>query len=89
MTLLDILGLIGSLLFFIKIGIHIYIRRMVDKEFDLGAFGQYTNPVLFFPITDEVTGTLKSLKTTGNILYLIAIILILTFIVGCNMHYLN
>lgn len=86
MNFVDIFGVIGILLFFIKIGIHIYVKRKVDKDFHLGALGQFTNPVLFFPITDDVVGYLKLVKRAGNVIYLAAIILILTFLIGTNLH---
>ncbi len=86
MGFINTLGVAGVLLFFIKIGIHIYIKRRVDKKFHYGAFGQFTNLVLFFPITDQVRGRLKLLKIVGNIGYLAAIVLILVFVVGVNLH---
>jgi hypothetical protein len=86
MDLIDILGYIGMSLFFIKLGLHIYIKRRVDKKFDFGAFGQYSSPVLFFPVTDEVAGKLKILKKIANVIYVIAILLVIVFFIGANMH---
>ena len=86
MNLVDTFGVVGILLFFIKIGIHIYIKRKVDKKFHLGALGPFTNPVLFSPITDDVAGYLKPVKSVGNVIYLISITLILVFVIGTNLH---
>jgi len=89
MNTVEILGFVGVLLFFIKIAVHVFIKRKVDKWFHLGAFGQYSNPVLFFPITDDVTGYLKPIKKVGNVSYFIAIVLILIFVIGTNLHRKN
>ena len=86
MNLTDTVGVVGIIFLFIKIGIHIYIKRKVDKKFRVGAFGQFTNPILFFPITDIVSGYLKPVRILGNITYIIAIILILIFLIGTNFH---
>jgi hypothetical protein len=86
MNLLDTFGIAGVLLFFGKIGIHIYIKRSLDKKFRFGAFGQFTNPVFFFPITDDVGNNLKLAKRVGNITYFISVGLILIFLIGTNLH---
>jgi hypothetical protein len=86
MGLIDIIGYTGMSLFFIKLGLHIYIKRQADKKFDFGAFGQYSNPVLFFPVTDEVAGKLKILKKIANVIYVTAILLMIVFFIGANIH---
>lgn len=86
MNIVDIIGIVGALLFFIKLGIHIFIKRKVDKKFGYGSLGHFTNPVLFFPITDDVTGYLKSVKKVSNFTYIIALVLIVIFVIGINMQ---
>jgi hypothetical protein len=86
MNWVDTLGVVGSLLFLSKIGVHIFIKRKVDKKFHIGASGRFLNPVLFLPIFDDVVGGLKPIKRVGNLIYVIAIVLILIFVIGTNLH---
>jgi hypothetical protein len=85
MKFIDIIGVSGIILFFIKVVIHIYIKRNLNSKFSAGAFGQFTNPVLFWPITDSVTENLRIIKTIGNVIYIVAIILIVLFLVAINL----
>jgi hypothetical protein len=82
----NIIGLIGSFLLLIKIGIHIYIKLKVDKKFYVGASGHFLNPTLFLPIFDDVVGYPRALKKVGNLFYLISIVSILVFLIGTNIH---
>jgi len=82
MNFFDTLGAIGALLFFLKMGIHIYINRTLDKKFPLGALGQYTNPIFFLPIMDDLTGKLYIMKKIGNIIYVGAVLMILIFLIA-------
>jgi len=80
------MGVVGCVLLFVKIGIHIFIKRKVDKKFDIGPSFGMLNPELFAPIFDDVVGYSKALRKFGNIIYLVSIILILIFIIGVNIH---
>ena len=77
----------GAFLFFIKITLHIFVKRSVDPKFPLGAPGHLTNPAIFFlPITDDVGNRLKLVKKFANFCYLLSIILIIAFLIGINLH---
>jgi len=78
-------GVIGSFLFLIKIVIHIFVKRKVDKKFYIGASGHFLNPTLFLPIFDDAVGHLKAARKIGNLFYFVSIILILIFLIGTNM----
>jgi hypothetical protein len=80
MELFNFIGIIGGFLFFIKVGIHIYIKTKMYKKFALGDIGRYTNPLFFFPITESVNEKLKFYKKGGNIIYFISIMSILIFL---------
>ena len=82
-------GIIGSFLLLVKILIHIYIKRKIDKKFYIGASGKFLNPVLFLPIFDDVVGYPKALKTIGNVMYLVSIVLILILVIGVKMIGVN
>jgi len=86
MRWIDILGVIGCVLLIVKIGIHLFIKRKIDKKFDIGPSFNMLNPELFAPIFDDVTGYSKVLRKFGNIIYLISIVLILIYIVGINIR---
>lgn len=81
MTFPDTLGIIGSVLFFIKICLHIYIKRSLDTKYSISTLGQYTDPILFLPILETVQDKLKIVKIIGNMLYVAAIVLIIIFLV--------
>ena len=86
MNWINNIGVVGSLLFLVKIGVHIYIKSKIDKKFHVGASGHFLNPVLFLPIFDDAVGPLKPLKKAGNLAFIIAIILILIFLIGNSIH---
>jgi hypothetical protein len=86
MTLIGTVGYIGGLMFLIKIAVHVYIKRKIDKKFNIGPSGSMLNPILFLPIFDDVVGSVKALKTVGNCIYFASIMLILIFVVGANIH---
>jgi len=97
MKITETIGVIGCFLFLLKIAIHIYIKRKVDKKFDIGPSGHMLNPVLFLPIFDDVVGYPKALKNFGNLIYFVSIILILilvkptisakaTLVIEANIH---
>jgi hypothetical protein len=81
MTITDWLGVVGSLLLLIKIGIHMYIKRSVGKKFPLGSLGRYINPIFFLPITDDVV-SLNFQKRIGNVSYVISLVFIVIFLIG-------
>ena len=81
MTLIDILGIIGVIIFFIKVCIHANIKWTINKKFPLKHFGRYVNPVFFIPILDDVGNKQKMLKRIGNILYVVSVVLIGIYVV--------
>ncbi len=85
MNIFDILGAVGGILFFIKVGIHVLLKYEADKKFRLGAFGQYTNPMFFLPIFDDVQNRFKILKRIGNLFYFVSLLLLVIFLIG-NFH---
>jgi len=81
-----IIGLFGSFLFLLKILIHVYIEKKLDKRFSIGPSGNFLNPVLFLPIFDDVPERMKALKKVGNLVYGISITLIIIYVIGLNLH---
>jgi len=87
MDIWSILGIIGTLLYFLKIIIHFIIKRSLDKNYSIGNIGQYTEPeLIFLPINDEVGKNLRLIKKIGNIIFPIAILLIVVFLIGDNLN---
>jgi hypothetical protein len=84
MKIIDTIGVFGGFLFLFKIAIHIFIKRKVDRKFDVGPSGHFLNPVLFLPIFDSVDGNLNKLKSVGNTMYFLSIILLVAFVVASN-----
>jgi hypothetical protein len=62
-----------SFLLLIKIIIHAFIKQSIDKKYFVGAFGQFSDFSLFFPILNKVGNKLKPAKIIANIIYFIAI----------------
>ncbi len=81
---MDEIGIIGAILFFIKIGIHAYIMHTIDKKYSFSTFGQFTDLFFFLPVMDDVSEKLKNVKKAANIIYVIAVILICIFLIGIN-----
>ncbi len=86
MSWINPVGVTGSFLFLIKIAIHVYIKRKVERKFTIGASGNLLNPILLLPIFDDVPGYLKVLRIAGNFIYVASIILIVIFLVTTNLH---
>lgn|GEM_PF-3969057 len=81
---MDEIGIIGAFLFFIKIGIHAYIKHTLDKKYSFSTFGQFTDLFFFLPIMDDVGKKLNNAKKIANVIYVIAIVLIVIFLIGVN-----
>ena len=86
MDIFDIIGIMGALLFFFKIGIHIFIEWKSNKDFNLGTFMNPINLMVFFPIMSEVGGSLKNAKKIGNYAYIISLAMITFFLIWTNLH---
>jgi len=84
MSFTDYLGWIGGLLLLIKIGLHFYIRSSLNKKTSADDIGQYTKPMYFFPIFDALSGNLKIIKILANVIYILALILIIIFLIAEN-----
>lgn len=80
----ELIGIIGALLFFLKIGIHVFIEWKSDKKFELGTFMNPTNLSMVFPIFSNVVSGLKNVKRIGNVIYIISLVLITVFLIWEN-----
>jgi hypothetical protein len=86
MNWIDNIGIIGAFLLLGKTGMHIYLKRRIDKTFDVGPSGRMLNPELFLPVFDEVAPPLKVLKKLCNVVYLVSIAMIIAFVIANGMR---
>ena len=84
--IIDTLGFGGVGLFTLKVVIHFYIKRVIDKKYSFSNFGRFTDPMLLLPIFEDVKPNLQIVKKIGNILYAISIIMIVIFETMLNLY---
>ena len=83
MDIFGIIGLIGGLLFFLKVLIHVYIVYVTTGKFPLG-LGAFTPFYYFAPIVRNVEKKYQSLKLIANVMYWVSITLMVIFLIDWN-----
>ena len=82
-----ILGSISGLLFCIKITLHLYLLSKVDANFRLLDYSNRNNSkqaMALLPFMDDVPANYVLLKKIINILFVISICGVITFLIGIN-----
>jgi len=84
--MINTIGVIGGLLFFLKFFLHLYLMTKVDKKFLREALVSTSVERFqtFFPFFADVPKKLKWLKLLTNIIYGVSMSLIIIFIIGVN-----
>ena len=82
---METIGAIGAIIFFIKIFLNIYLKSKTNKPISILQLGRFSPPQLFIHYYDDAPKGFKWLKTTINVLYAIAVILIVIFLIGVNL----
>jgi hypothetical protein len=79
-----IIGNIGFILMTIKIFLHIYLKSKTTTPIPISKLGKFSPPELFIHYFDDAPKGFEWLKTTINILYAIAILCIVIFLIAVN-----
>lgn len=81
---MDTIGIVGGILFFVKILMQLYIESVCYEKVSTQVAGLYINFKYFLPIWDRVPPKYKSLKLVTNILYWVAVLCMIIFLIGVN-----
>jgi hypothetical protein len=85
---MDTIGIVGGILFFVKILMQLYIESSYEKV-STHVAGLYINFRYFLPIGDRVPPKYKTLKLVTNIMYGVSVIYIIIFLIGVNTGQIN
>lgn len=82
------IGIIGFFLLLIKIVLHLYLMSKVKDNFVRRAIVPSSTErlQLFFHFYEDAPKNLKWLKTTINIMYAVAVLCIIIFLIWGNKH---
>lgn len=87
--IIQIIGVTGGVLFFVKLSLHIYLIRITDKKYSFKNFGAFTDPMLFLPVMDKVEPKHKIVKTLANVCYSVFVICMAACIISTNVSLLR
>ena len=84
--MINTVGFLGALLFFLKVLLHIWLMTKVKERYirtilSPSSIGRLQ---LFFPFYLDVPKDLGFIKTAINIIYVIAVLLLMIFLIGKN-----
>ena len=84
--MINTIGIIGALLLIVKIILHAILMSNTDKKFWIRALSPYSVARLrsIFPMLSPVPKKLQGLKIIVNILFFVAVILIVIYLIGVN-----
>ena len=83
----DTLGIIGGLLFFIRLPFQLFLMAQTNKEFAWRALSSPQAPerfALFLFFLEDAPKGLKWLKICVNVMYAVSILFIIIFLIGEN-----
>lgn len=81
-TVIQIIGITGGMLFFVKLFMHVYLIRVTDKKYSFKSLGAFTDPMLFLPVMDEVGPKHKVVKIVANVCYTFFVVCMAVCIIG-------
>lgn len=86
--MIDTVGFLGALLFFLKVFLHIWLMTKLKERYirtilSPSSIGRLQ---LFFPFYRDVPRDLKFIKTAINTIYVIAVLLLIIFLIGKNIN---
>ncbi len=87
--MVNLIGIIGGVLLFIKFFLHIYLMSKVDNQFPSRAmFSQNSMQRLqtLLPFYANVPNDLNWLKIFTNIIYVTSVLLLMAFLIIVNIH---
>ena len=82
--MISIIGVIGGILFFIKVFLHVYLRSKTKNPISVLSLGRYSPIELFINYFDDAPKGYQWLKKIINIVYAISIVCIVVFLIGVN-----
>ena len=86
--MIETIGAIGGLLFFVTVFLHVYLSSKADNKISFFEIGAYQTPYqLFLPFYDDVPSSYKKFKKAINVIYGIDGLLIIIFLIGKTISY--
>ena len=82
--MIDSIGVIGGILFFVKIVLHLYLSQKTDDLISLRSVGHFSPPQLFIHYYKDVPQGYRWLKTTVNAIYAFFVLCLAIFLIGVN-----
>lgn len=83
-TVIQIVGITGCLLFFVKLFMHVYLIRVTDKKYSFKNIGAFTDPMLFLPVIDVAGPRHKIVKIVANVCYTVFVVCMGVVIINRN-----
>jgi hypothetical protein len=84
--MINAIGVIGGIALLVKIFLHIYLKSQTDSPIPVTSLGRFSPPELFLHYYDDAPKGYKWLKTTINVMYAIAVLCIIVFLIGVNVE---
>ena len=86
---MDTIGVVGGILFFVKIIMQLYIESVNYEKVNTRIPGYYNNFIYALPIWDRVPLKYNTLKLVTNIVYWVSVLCIIIFVIGVNTGRIN